>query len=431
MRRIRIKNPTINYTYQTFIDALYTAGVSLTVKNNNSFAANDLIVVGNPGDEVTELKKLNGISGNTVLTLASALNFAHAKDTMVYKVLWDFVSIEGRSSSAGVFAEITQSPVQWDSKSKETIYYHSSGTDDWEYRFRFYNSVSLLYSEYSPTLTGAGFTKYQMGYIIREARKIAGDVDGRVMSTDELLRGATRAKNIIRAKNAKFWFWKVNGYQDSKTVAATAGNSVYSLAGITDLGVLDFIEYRYANGATDQKYPLEQKSDIEFLEYTKNLNRAQNDYPELFRLLPPNSSSAKGYFETEFKIQNSNVGTFYINYYKEETDYNSVDDTTAILIPEILEDYLIHLIYQAKGNSEKGAEYLKKFYGPDNRKKTMDAAELEGISLLTELDKQYKTVQGQPKSLWRFRGQKAMSRLYGSRRSVSPDYARENYFKGE
>ncbi len=429
MRAIKIENPVLN-SYLADISVDYSSGTSVTTRSNNSFAANDLAVFGNPGEELSELKKIDAISGNTIFTLASALKFAHNKGTPVYKSLWDFVELEGRSSSAGVFAILTQSGIQWDNKDKKTIYFHSAGNDDWQYRFRFYNSVTTSYSEYSPTLGGGGFTKKQMGYLIKEARRVAGDKDGDAMSTDELLRSATRAKNIIRAHNPKFWFWKVDGYKSSVSIAATAGNNVYSLNSIDDLGVVNYIEYQYSSGSTNEKYVLREKPDAEFLSITRDLNRAQDDYVYCFRLLPPDSSSEKGYFEVESEIKNTGVGTFYVSHYKEEADYTSVDDETAIIMPEILEDYLAAEIFRARGNENQAERYYKLFAGPEQREKTLALEELTGIALLDELDKQYKHTQGQPRQIWKFRGQRAMSRLYGSRQRSNADDIRENYFDG-
>lgn len=429
MRSIRIDNPVLD-SYITDIAADYSSGVTVTARSNNSFSANDLLVFGHPTEELTELKKLDSISGNTVLTLASALKFAHNKGTPIYKSIWDNVSIEGRSSSGGVFAELTQSAIQWDSKTKKTIYFHQSGTDTWQYRFRFYNSVTTTYSEYSPTLLGTGFTRKQAGYLIKEARRIAGDKEGRIMSTDELLRALTKAKYIIRAHNPKYWFWKVNGYNSSKSIAATASTSVYEFDSITDFGTLDSIEYAYSTGSISEKWPLKAKGDAEFLQYTRDLNRPNSDRPRMYRLLPPDANSEFGYFEIENKIQTNSVGTFYINYYMNETNYNSIDDETAIVIPEILEDYLASEIYAAKGNEAMADKYRKKFVGPENREKTLPLEKLDGIALLDELDRQHKKAQGQPRQMWNFRGQRAVNRMYGGRTSVSPDYIRENYFDG-
>lgn len=429
MRRVLIDNPRLENTYVTDLAADYASGVSATVRSNNSFAADDLAVFGHPTEELTELKKISALSGNTIFTLASALKFQHNKGTPIYKALWDFISIEA-DYGAG-WTVLSSSPIQWDSKSNKTIYHDANGSSTTSYRFRFYNSVSATYSDYSPTLTGAGYTQFQMGYIIRDAREIAGDEDGRIFTITECLRILTRAKNIIRAHNARYWFWKVDGYNSNKKIAATAGNNVYALTTITDLGTIDGIEYRYTSGNVDEKYLLGRKSDAEFKALTRDLTRPNKDYPYCFRLLPADASSSKGYFEVENKILTDSVGQFYINYYKEETNYDTVDDATVLVMPEILEDYLISKIYAKKGNETLAKEYYEQFTGPENKKKTMAVEDLTGIALLDSLDAQYKRSQGQPMSLKRFRGQKAMSRLYGNRRSQSRDYLRENYFNDE
>lgn len=431
MRSIRINNPKLD-SYITDLAEDYVAeGVSIVTRSNNSFQANDLVVFGNPKEELTESKKIDAISGNTGLTLASTLKFSHNKGTPIYKTVWDFISIEGRSSSLGSFAQLSLSPIQWDNEKGKTIYYHSDGNDNWEYRIRFYNSVTSAYSEYSPTQTGIGFQQQQMGYIIRDARLIAGDQEGNVLTTEECLRFLTRAKNAIRGHNPRYWFWKVIGYISNKSIAATANNSIYNLDDIDDLGIIDTIEYRYTSGNEDIKYNLRGKSDSEFNDYVRDINRPTDDKPRTYRLLPPDANSTKGYFEINTKIANNDVGRFYINYYKIEENYNSADDTTSIIIPEILCDYLASKIFAAKGNENMAKTYMKYFTGPRNRGKTQGGEELTGIALLDELDRQYKKPAGQPTQFFRFRGQRAMSRLYGSSRSSNPDYNKENYFNDE
>lgn len=428
MRAIRIQNPILNL-YITDVSTDYTSGTSLLVRSNNSFSANDLIVVGHAKEELTEEKKVNVLVGNTELTLASDLKFQHNKGTPIYKALWDFVSIEGRSTSAGVFAELTDSPIQWDNQEDKTIYLHSDGTDTWEYRFRFHNSVTSTYSEYSPTLTGEGFTKFQMGYIIKKARLEAGDKEGRILTTDECLQALTRAKNIIRGHNPKYWFWKVDGFKSDTAIPATSDTSIYSLASVPRFGTLDLIHYVYLQGNTNLRWVLKKKTDIEFFSLTKDMNRPAMDQPTMYRLLPADDDSPYGYFEIENKTQNNGIGTFYISYYKEEDDYTSVGDRTSLVMPEIYCDYLKAIIYETKGNQTMADKFYDYFTGPENREKTLPLEKLSGIALLDELDRQYKVAQGQPRNLWNFKGQQAMGRLFGDRSAINnPDYIRENYF---
>ena len=197
MRRVLTQNPSVERTYKGFISSDYSSGTVLTVSNNNSFAADDFIVIGEPSEELTEEKKISSVSGTTTINLASALNFAHPKGTSIYKVLWDNVSIESRVNAAGTFAEITLSAIQWDNKHNETVFYDSSGADATEYRFRFKESVGNTFSEYSPTITGAGFSRAQVGNLIQNVRLIVQDEKRKIVTDDELIRFFNRAQDII------------------------------------------------------------------------------------------------------------------------------------------------------------------------------------------------------------------------------------------
>lgn len=426
MRRIRVENPSIEGTYKTFLDSAYSSGTALTVKATTSFAANDLLVIGEPSQELTELKQLSSITAPSTLNLASALNFSHTKETPVYKVVWNFVSIESRSSSAGTFAEITQSGIQWDSKTNETIYFDPNGTNSYNYRFRFYNSITATYSEYSPTLTGSPPARNTLGFMIDNIRKTAGDPLRKIVTDDEIVRFINRAQDIVYARNTRWWFLLVDTYKGSNGIAATAGNNVYTLAGYSTFGHLDSIRYRYTSGSNDILYHLRKLDSIEFDARVRNLNKTADNWAKFYKLLPGDSSSSFGYFQVDPKTKDSGVGTFYPNYYEKMADLDSVEDATQVPIPAILEDYAIGQVFKIKNMEDRATFYENQFYGPADR--TTDRKNLTGIALLEELDDQQKKAQAQAVSLVRFRGQKYNSKFFGENISGSIDYIRENYF---
>lgn len=426
MRRLRIQNPTVENTFKTYLDAEYTSGVTLTVKSNVSLSANDLLVVGEPSEEFSELKKMDSKTGISTITLASALNFSHNKETPVYKVLWDFISIEGRSSSAGTFAELSSSPIQWDDKNNETIYFHSGGNDQWEYRFRFYNSVTTLYSEYSPTITGAVAARNTVSQMVDNVRKIVNDNERKIVSDLEIIRFFNRAQDIIYARNPRYWFLLVDTYKALNGISTTADTSVYSLASYTTFGHLDSIRYRYNDGTTDNIYHLKFKGNKEFDSLKRDLNATNDDWVITYKLLPADSSSSKGYFEVDPTPKTTSRGTFYPSYYEKMSDLDSVEDTTQVPLPNLLEDYAISRIYAIKGDESRSNEYMNQFTGPADRRRQTDPA--WGLVLLDELDDHQKHVQGQPFQLVRFRGQKAVSRLYGESTTSSLDQLREDRF---
>jgi hypothetical protein len=398
------------------LDARYSSGTSLTVKSTVSFSDNDLIIAGEPSEEFTEEKKVNTVTAPATFTLASALSFAHNKETPVYKVLWDYVSIEGRSTSAGTFAELTQSPIQWDSKTNETIYFHSGGDDNWQYRFRFLNSVTTTYSEYSPTLSGAAPGRKTVGYMIATIRKIADDPLRKVVSDDEILRFINRAQDIVYSHNPRYWFLLVDTYHAGTGISATANTSIYSFATYTTFGHLDSIRYKYVSGTTNKIYKLRKLSDTEFDYRTRDLNKSKEDEVEVFKLLPADSSSDQGYFQADPTPKSDSVGTFYPKYYEKMADLDTVDDSTQVPLPSILEDYAIGQVWKVKGNEGKADYYEKMFFGPAEPKiyRTKDIKEVTGLPLLDMMDEAQKDSQGQPKSLIRFRGQKYMSQFFGS-----------------
>lgn len=423
MRRTIIQNPSVDRTYKTYVDSDYSSGTALTVKNNASFAADDLIVVGEPTEELTELKQVSTVSGTTTINLASALNFSHNKGSSVYKVAWNFISIERKTSASGTFAEISQSGIQWDSKTNETIYYDRDATSAYQYRFRFYNSVTATYSEYSGTVTGAIPTRNSVQYMLDMARKIAGDPERKIVSDDELIRVFNRGQDIIYTHNSKYWFLYVDTFElGSGSIAATTGEDKYSLGGLSPFGHLAGLKYRYTSGSEDVLYQLRRISEAEFDRLDSDQNITNDNHPSLYKLLPADSSSANGYIKVTPDIKDSSVGTFYPLYYEKMSDLDTVDDTTQVPLPDLLIDYGISFIYRVKGNESK-ADLYEKHLVSDNPRLIPS-----GLLMLDKLDAQQKTAVGQPMSLSRFRGQKAITRLYGNRYPRSPDYYRENYF---
>lgn len=433
MRRISIENPAVDRTYKTYIDSDYSSGVSLTVKSNTSFSANDLIITGEPTEELTELKKVNGLSGSTILTLASGLTFAHSKGNPVYKVVWDYVSIESKSSSAGNFALLSLSPIQWDSKTNETIYFDSNGTNSYHYRFRFYNSVTGLYSEYSGTVTGTPPTRDVVQYMIDNVRKIAGDMERKIASDDEIIRIFNQAQDIIYAHNPKYFFLKVDTFETgSGSIPATTSSKVYSLADLTNYGELAMIKYNYVSGATNNIYPLRQLDEVEFDRQDMDQNISARDWPEVFKLLPADDDSDNGYFKITPTILTTGVGTFYPVYYQKMADLTTVTDSTLVPLPFLLENLAIGYIFRIKGNEAKAQIYEAYIIetAVTIRGRTI-ITQPKGLEMLDKMDTARKHAVGQPRQVWNFRGQKAINRLYGNRRGLdvsSWDRLKEDYF---
>lgn len=429
MRSLQIQNPVLDKTYKTRLASDYSSGVSLTVENNSSFTANDQLVVGEPGEELTELKKLDSVSGSTGMAIPTALKFSHSKGTYIYKSPWDFVSIERRTSELGSFVEISQSPIQWDNADNLTIYFDADATDDYGYRFRFYNSITTKYSEYSPTLTGIGFTRDQVGYMIQQVRLITNDTQRKIVSDDEIIRFFNKAQDIIYTHNQRWWFLLVDAKQQALGISATANTNIYSLAALTNFGHLESVRYRYTSGATDQIWRLLKKSALEFDKIAYDINRTADDQASIFKMLPADASSAFGYIQIFPKTLTTGVGLLYPNYYEKMADLNSVDDSTQVPLPQLLEDYAIGQVERIKGNDTKAQIYEQGLVGGTvTRNGRSSVVEPSALKMLDKMDQAQREVQGQPRSLWNFKGQKAVSRLFSNYRG-NHDNLKEFYME--
>jgi len=423
LNRIRIPNPDLSRSEKTFLDADYTSGTSLTVVQNYGFQDNDIVVLGEPGEEKTEWRDCTGITGRTIISVATAYDFDHAKATPVYRSEWSRADIERKTGTSGSWAAITQSALQWDKQ--ETIYIDNDGTDDHYYRFRFYNIASGLYSDYSPTIAGSGLTRKQVGYMVSKVRRKIKDPDKKRVSDDEIIDLFQEAQDIIKAIRANWWFLKVDTYKADNGISTAASTGRYSLATYTDLIYLERVRFRYNYGNDDVIYDLEPKDEVEFDYETRDLDRDPDDYVKMFKQVPPDSSSARGYIEVEPVPENASRGTFYPEYYKELPTLNDIADETSVPIPQVLEDYACWKIFQDMGLETKAAVYRKLFYGPSPADKDRD--ELTGIALLEQMNKNQGIAVGMPKQLFRYAGRKALKRLYGER-TLDRDSIAEKYF---
>src|SRR3972149_93387 len=416
MRRILASNPDLSNVEKSYLTADYSSGVTLSVVNTFALAADNLIVVGTPVTEKAELKKISAIASDTSLTLASALKFSHSKGDTIYEAQWDFVDIEGNSGSS--WALLSQSGLQYDKI--YTVFEHSAGTSAWSYRWRFYNSVSATYSEYSPTYAGAGFSSGQVGYMIQNVRKLTNTEDDTDTIRDaEIVRALNAAQDIIYATKNNWWFLRFQA-----NISATASTFRYDLDDLSQtLGFVNTVKYRYNTGGEDTTYQLKFKSEVELEEYIRDNNHNTNDRVVIYTLRPADASSTNGYIEIYPTPTNSGVGTLTIDGFRAIPTLDDAIDSTVIPVPGILENYAIAFVERIRGNDKKAEYYEALFYGPPpSREKS---ARITGISLLEQLQTRNLPV-GQPRQLKGFRGQHAMAKLYGEQYVYSKDL-RKNY----
>ena len=425
MRKVTLGNPVVYNTHRTQLRTEYSLGaITLDVLSNVSYADNDLIVIGQPGEEHAELEIVDSLTAKNTITLESSLNFSHPKDTPVYKVPWDFVQIQTKTPEDGDnWVALTESPIQWDKRN--TVYYHEAGTSRNQYRFRFFKSNESVYgekyAEWSPTVSGAGFNRDQVGYMIREVRTVSNDTQGKILGDRGIIRAFNKAQDIIRAAKDD-WLWLK---KTDSTVTTTASDNEYPLPdAIGNTGNVSDIRYHLDDGSVDEIYALKFLPENEFDALDQDQDRGTDDHLTHYTFKEGDDSNPAGYIRVFPTPKTTGYGTFLIRHHIEIVDLDLVTDTTVIPIPSLLEDFAIAQIERIRGNDARARLY-ERWLLSDDPKVTPP-----GIANLMRLDANRKRPSGQPMALKRFRGRRGLHNFYNNRLSdVSQiDDIRERYF---
>lgn len=410
-RRLSIVNPDLSRSEVTQLSADYTTGTALTVLNNEVFADGDIAVIGNLGTEQAESRPVGGTTGTTQIDLDSALDFDHNNGAPVYRSEYD--QIEVSHAPSGVWTVLSTLDIQWDKH--KTIYIHQGGTNNSSYRFRFKNSATGDFSEYSQTVGGGGYTATQIGSLIENVRLVINDPNAEVVTDEEIIRFLNRAKNIIKAKRPDWWFWFIT---DEGTITTQDGVTKYNLDSISEnIEYIRNVRFRdNTNSAHEMLYPLNPLTETEYDDlFRDQTDPEEDDAITDYYLELPDQNSSSGYIRCYPVPETTGGGSFYVRAYAPESDYDDVADTTAIALPKILEDYAIFRCLQIKGDEIRANVYKDLFFGPAETRK--DNEDLSGIALLENMQINKGKVLGKPRLMKVYRGSRYIRKVFGNPRS--------------
>lgn len=156
---------------QTFLTVDATAGAStISVESIFQIAVDNILFIGTLGDENAEIIKTHhttAATGSTV-TLASALINTHQVNVPITVLNYDQVEFSWSATVAGSKTVLATQNI--DPGNPRSVYEdsaHSSGF----YFFRFKNSISAAFSDYSDPLPFSGWAKNQVGFMIEYSLK--------------------------------------------------------------------------------------------------------------------------------------------------------------------------------------------------------------------------------------------------------------------
>jgi len=402
---LRSKNPRIDErTPVTWLSGDYNSGTTLEVTSITGFANNDIILIGEPGDEKTEMGTINGTPSGTSIVLDAAPSFSHSKETPVYLIRVNQISWEYRTSSIGTATAVAGMPIniQWDKIFTEFSY--TAGLSTYDYRFRFYNSQLLAYTSYSDWQAGTGFTRSSGGFMLRTVRTMTKDADNKRASDAQVFRWLSEAQDLIFGLHPHWWFWEKSG-----SFTTLDGIASYGITASISEDFLQLRSLRYRNNPTtadDSTYTLHYLPEVEFDEETQDNLSTEDDNINCYTIRSGNVTDALGYIVISPTPASTGKYLYYRAYTKPNI-LNSSGDVTKVPLPSILENYAIDKIREIAGEV-KEVDILNNL--------------ISQVNILKRLNKRQ---VGQPLGI-RFLGRRAMTRLFGGRVITASD--KENYW---
>lgn len=445
MRKISLSNPSLINNEKTYLDSDYVSTNTTILLSSYTFNTNDIVVIGNPGEKITEGDILQGVTPPNTFILSSALHFNHIKGTPVFKSGWDNFSVEGYSGSiqnwqvlsfgtspANDFMGNPLVPIQWDKL--QSILFHTAGDDTWSYRYRMYNSVLQVFSEYSPTLTGAGFSRQQVGQMILNTRKKIRDVNRVRFNDNDIIALFNDAQVDAVTLVPKLWFLLVDTWESSTRdpygnilnsgtgLKTTPLVDKYPLSTWSDIDIIDKIKYYYTQptGGAFLLWDLQPMADIDFDRYLYNQNRFKTDIVLSFKITVDPSAGTSIVIDP---MPLNGGGIIYPRYWKNPSTLVEITDKTDFIFPQLLEDYAAWRLHQFMGNDEEAVQYKHLYYGPDS---VTPDQKLTGIKLLQKDNNMIRRANGYGRKLWNYRGKRGAGNFFGQG-LVNRDFIKENF----
>ncbi len=173
--------------------------------DNNTWADNDWVLVGEIGTPNAEILQINGaVSDGTSLTVDNAgsggARFAHAVDEPVYRIDFNKVEYSRATTATGsktVLATLEVFPEDFQSRYDDT-------TNDSGYAFvRFYNSFSVAYSAYSDAIPYGGQSASSLSRMIAKVRALSDEQNDDFITDDQITDALNdKQRDII---NERLW----------------------------------------------------------------------------------------------------------------------------------------------------------------------------------------------------------------------------------
>ena len=221
--------PNLEENNSSFFESDVAAGSTSITANGMFFLANQYIILGQSGQEKSEIVKIQSVS-NTTITIATATIFPHNRGDVI--TLIEYNQIEPQRSTDGGTTFSVLTIIDINPQVAETYLQRTGDATTDVYKFRFYNSTSTLYSGYSDSIVASGYADNTVYAIKKKALDDMGEKISDLITDDFLNNALNEARRIVDQDPRVFrWSFRTKFNTDIGNIISGA----YSVTAPTDL----------------------------------------------------------------------------------------------------------------------------------------------------------------------------------------------------
>lgn len=224
----RINQPIRVPIYDLTVDSINTVltadtasgSSTLTVKNITGFAVNQVLIIGEPGNEGAEIIKTHASSApsGSTITLASNTVFPHSSSTTIRVINYDQVEYSTATTTTGSKTVLTTSSLVADSLTTD---YNDTAASTGYYFARFKNSITSGFSSYSDPAPVTGYALTSARFIIDSALSEINKKTNEILSDEFAFQQINNCQMEVLRELKRWSFMQVFDYIAGDT--ATGG----------------------------------------------------------------------------------------------------------------------------------------------------------------------------------------------------------------
>ena len=379
---IPVYNPSVEDYERSWLSQGVSAGVtSLTIDNVDDFASNDRIMIGELGREKTEVVTVSAVVGNNTLTVGTT-KFAHEANSPVTILRFDQIKYyRSTTGLTGTYNLLSTVDIDVDNADLLTNYDDTTGVSTYYYKVKFYHSISTAESTLSDPISGGGYDRNTVGFVIDELLREIGDETEESVSRTELIGYFNEVNDDIITRVRKPYGFLHTRAALSRTAQDSSGSGAY-LSFPTDMWKFDRLDYNYVDNTTspvtNQTYTVRMLPPEEFRNRFDNTDYTDSSIPD-DKLMFASIDEALDRIRIWPPSETSSSNVFYLYYWKNFTELDSEGDTFETPNPRIYKLYALGKYFRKQTMKDGSMASLADRYFNDYEREVNKLRRADGI----------------------------------------------------